>query len=297
MQNTRNDYKSIKYTDKKIDKILEKLKLKSSEKITKFTNKNIDRLNHITNKKNQDDYPEEYIEWVVEFFYKIFYIDEESLIPRFETEDLVRYAIVLSKSKKYDYMIDIWTWVWIIPISINLNSWNSSVKTFWLELVNSVLKTSEKNNEKHNTNVLFRESDLLDIFLKKDSNKKDKDTNLKSNSRVLITANLPYIAEGDEIWNDVLQYEPRTALFWWWKEWFKLYKKLFNQIIEFSEKYQVKELDFIFEIWDYQQDVAHKYLNKKKWLFDFCFKKDLNWVDRFIYWSLNIDLLKDSFEK
>lgn len=55
------------------------------------------------------NYPEEYKRGWVEFYYQKFQVNEHVLIPRFETEDLVREAIKTAKNTPFDTLIDIGT--------------------------------------------------------------------------------------------------------------------------------------------------------------------------------------------
>lgn len=71
--------------------------------------------------KENDHYPQEYQSNSVEFFYRDFFVDESVLIPRFETESLVRRVIQESINIKPDILIDVGTGSGIIPISIIKN--------------------------------------------------------------------------------------------------------------------------------------------------------------------------------
>ncbi|MDP2104094.1 MAG: hypothetical protein Q8K26_04190, partial [Candidatus Gracilibacteria bacterium] len=68
--------------------------------------------------KTNQDYPEEYTRGWVEFYYQRFRVNEHVLIPRFETESLVREAVKICKNTTPDILIDVGTGSGIIPISV-----------------------------------------------------------------------------------------------------------------------------------------------------------------------------------
>jgi release factor glutamine methyltransferase len=67
------------------------------------------------------DYPQEYLDGKVEFFYLDFFVDENVLIPRLETESLVRRVLQETKETTPDILVDIGTGSGIIPVSIGKN--------------------------------------------------------------------------------------------------------------------------------------------------------------------------------
>jgi len=58
---------------------------------------------------SDDHYPDEYRDGEVEFFYQKFFVNDSVLIPRYETETLVRKGIALCKENKVDTIVDIGT--------------------------------------------------------------------------------------------------------------------------------------------------------------------------------------------
>lgn len=63
-------------------------------------------------------YPEEYTQGKVTFFGKDFAVTPDVLIPRLETEQLVRRARQLLQKEKFDQLIDIGTGSGIIALSL-----------------------------------------------------------------------------------------------------------------------------------------------------------------------------------
>lgn len=54
-----------------------------------------------------DEYPQEYKDGFVTFFYQDFFVDENVLIPRYETETLVRFCRDLCREKSISHIYDI----------------------------------------------------------------------------------------------------------------------------------------------------------------------------------------------
>lgn len=208
----------------------------------------------------------------VEFFYIKFLYNNNVLIPRFDTESLVRKAIELIKREEIDALIDVWTGSAIIPIAIEKNTKLQNL--FWLEKSAKAIKIADINKKKNNSSLQIIKSDLLSYFL-------DKDIEWIKNKNLIITANLPYIKNWDWInMSSDTKYEPKMALFWWYKTWFELYQKFYKQIIAFKAKYKPNKLIVITEIWFDQKEVAKKFLDNLG--IDNNFFKDLCWVERFI---------------
>lgn len=206
----------------------------------------------------------------IEFFYKKFFFNKNVLVPRFETEILVREAINIIKKNKIKTLIDIGTWSWIIPISIDLNTDIDQI--FAIEKSKKALKIAKINKEKLWSKTSFLEGDLLKIFI--------QDWLKNFSWQILITANLPYIKQNDwENMSSDTRFEPKMALFWWKDTGFELYEKFFRQIIIFKKIYN-QQLFILCEIWFDQKEVATKFLTKNGFCFSFI--KDLSGVDRIL---------------
>ena len=152
-----------------------------------------------------DHYPQEYLDGEVEFFYLRFFVTPDVLIPRLETETLVRTAISFIKSESIDTVLDIGTGSGIIPISLKKHL--PSLQVYGGDISPKALHIAEKNNAYHTTDVTFFQSDLLQAFIK---------TPIATlmHRRILLTANLPYIKLDD--WEHMsldTKYEPKLALF------------------------------------------------------------------------------------
>lgn len=110
-------------------------------------------------------------------------MNEHVLIPRFETETLVREAIRRHKERPYDTLLDMGTGSGIIPISIASES-TPFKHVYALDKSPGALGVAKKNAQLNNVDISFFHSDLFSIFHEKD---------LDLGKSLLITANLPYV--------------------------------------------------------------------------------------------------------
>ena len=136
-------------------------------------------------------------EW--EFYGLTFKVDENTLIPRPETEELVDW--ILKDGVNGKKLIDIGTGSGCIPISIALNS-SASVSS--LDVSELALEQARSNSKLFNTSVNFIHADILKTDTKELLGKYD-----------LIVSNPPYVLESDKkmMTANVLANEPHLALF------------------------------------------------------------------------------------
>ena len=138
-----------------------------------------------------------------EFYEKKFFVDENVLIPRPETEELVELAkieIQNLKSKIQNLkLLDIGTGSGIIPITLKKHFPNAEI--FAIDISEKALEIAKKNAEFHQANIEFIQQDYLN-------------TKLEENYDIIIS-NPPYIGieENIEIEDSVKGFEPNIALF------------------------------------------------------------------------------------
>lgn len=137
-------------------------------------------------------------EW--EFFGLLFNVNEYTLIPRPETEELVQLIIEENKLLK-PIVLDIGTGSGCIAISLKKNLPGS--KVFGYDISEDALTVAEKNASKNNVEVIFEEVDILNF---------KPDSSLKFD---VIVSNPPYIPmlDKNQMEKNVLEYEPHLALF------------------------------------------------------------------------------------
>lgn len=142
--------------------------------------------------------PLQYVQGKVNFYGYNFYINENVLIPRFETEELVENAI--NYIKKYFTepvdIIDLGCGSGVIGLTLE-----KKVSTFSVDLVDiskEALEVTNKNCEKLNSKARIIENDFLEGLEKKYD---------------VIISNPPYIETNEEIEAIVKENEPHIALY------------------------------------------------------------------------------------
>lgn len=108
--------------------------------------------------KLSKDIPLQYITNTQEFYGIKFKVDENVLIPRYDTEILIEET--LKRAKNQDKILDMCTGSGIIAITLAKNVEGSNV--FASDLSLEALKVARENNELHNTNVKFINSNLFE---------------------------------------------------------------------------------------------------------------------------------------
>ncbi|WP_339659872.1 peptide chain release factor N(5)-glutamine methyltransferase [uncultured Polaribacter sp.] len=154
--------------------------------------------------KNEE--PIQYIIGNTEFYGYPFLVDENTLIPRPETEELVAWVLeeitMLQRNQvaKSLNIIDIGTGTGCIPISLAKNLQDFQISA--LDVSTDALKVAKKNADLNTVEINFIEADILQT------------KNLQQNFDMMIS-NPPYVRELEkaEIQNNVLQNEPHLALF------------------------------------------------------------------------------------
>lgn len=156
-------------------------------------------------KRLQKEEPIQYIIGNTEFFGLPFQVNEHTLIPRPETEELVEWILnevkqlqILSNHKLK--ILDIGTGTGCIPISLAKNLKNVEVSA--IDVSKKALKIAQQNALLNNVEIHFLEVDILKAYqlpLQYD----------------IIVSNPPYVRELEkvEIKNNVLLNEPHLALF------------------------------------------------------------------------------------
>ena len=135
-------------------------------------------------------------------FYGIdFEVNEDVLIPRPETEELVSWILCDEKSADGKQVLDIGTGSGCIPIVLKMNRPEWEVSS--IDISQTAINVAKRNALAYNLDIQFSQIDFL------------KENSLLEDSFDLIISNPPYIAKNelDDISTSVLSFEPLIALF------------------------------------------------------------------------------------
>ena len=187
------------------------------------------------------------------------------LIPRFETEELVEWA--LKSLKSGDKVLDLGTGSGCITVALAKEAEKKGIKDLTLyasDITDSALRTSEENFLTYDLDVVTRKANVL-IGLEKF----DK-----------IISNPPYIktTEKKEMDNNVLQNEPKEALFAG-SDGLDFYKKFAKQVRDHLNSHGEFFLEFGFSEEDQLKELFAKELPD----FDIEFRKDMAGKPRMVH--------------
>lgn len=200
-----------------------------------------------------------------EFYGMKIFVDENVLIPRPETEELLEIAIEKISNLKSKIsnlnILDIGTGSGIIPLVLKKHFPEAEVTS--IDFSEKALETAKKNAEFHQLDIRFIHADYLNF-------------DLNQNYDVIIS-NPPYIGidEENEIADSVKEFEPKMALFSPTSDALIFYKK----IAEDCEKHLNKEGLLFLEI---NQKLGEETLDLYKNLSESRLIKDLSENDRFV---------------
>lgn len=211
------------------------------------------------------NYPIQYIIGSVNFLNCEIMVNENVLIPRFETEDLVSRTIKYINNffcdKKDLKIIDLGTGSGCIAIALKKAFPNAMVDA--VDISTGALEVAKKNAQANNVDINFYLGDMVDKL----NDKYD-----------VIISNPPYIADSSEVEEIVLNNEPHTALF---ASNDGLY--YYEKILENCNKYLNNKSMIVFEI-GYKQGQWIKNMSEKFFPQGlFILEKDMSEKDRFVF--------------
>lgn len=158
-----------------------------------------EKANYFLNERAKNK-PLAYIINSKEFYGRNFYVDENVLIPRPETEDIIDVVKNILAQNKIDYPIiyDVGTGSGCIAITLKLELPNAKVVA--IDNSEKALEVAKKNSDTLHSEIILNKSDLLN--------------NTPDNNIDIVVANLPYV---DKTWDwldfESLHYEPLSALY------------------------------------------------------------------------------------
>lgn len=211
-------------------------------------------------KKLEEGYPIQYLIGHVDFYNCKIKVNENVLIPRYETEYLVEKTIKLLKTKNLKTGIDLCTGSGAIAIALKKNL---NIKIDACDISNLALKIAQENAQKNNTNIFFFKKNIL--------------TEEIEGKYDFIISNPPYIKE-NEYTSPETKYEPSIALYAK-DNGLEFYKK----IIEISPNVLNKNGIIIFEIGTTLGDEIKKIALDTYPKANIIIEKDYNNFNRFMF--------------
>jgi release factor glutamine methyltransferase len=195
----------------------------------------------------KQEIPVQYLLGKTSFYGLDFEVNENVLIPRPETEELVEWILESQKSKVESQkvkILDIGTGSGCIAISLAKNIPNAQV--FAIDVSEKALATAKKNAERNAVEVTFINQNILDVVSLSDPEISREGLGQQFD---IIVSNPPYVRnlEKEEIKKNVLDNEPHLALFVEDNDALIFYKK----IAELAQKNLSENGQLYFEINQY----------------------------------------------
>jgi release factor glutamine methyltransferase len=167
----------------------------------------------------QQEKPIQYITGEAWFYGLKFEVNENTLIPRPETEELIEWIIESwkleagswkSENQKRINVLDIGTGSGCIPITLKANLPQANVSA--IDVSEKALEVAKRNAELNKVEINFIQDNILEV---EDLSKLQTSISQLPTNFDIIVSNPPYVRnlEKQEIKKNVLDYEPHLALF------------------------------------------------------------------------------------
>lgn len=207
------------------------------------------------------------------FFGNEFKVNENVLIPRFETEELVENILYHIDDYFNDYekidIVDIGCGSGAIAISLDLEEEKANV--YATDISFEALEVAKENNELLKANVTFMQGDLLQPLI---------DNNIKVD---ILVSNPPYIPDQEDVSSYVVNNEPHLALFGG-VEGIDFYLRIFKDAYKVINDRSL----LAFEIGYLQKPLLEKAIKEYFNDVEYQVIKDLSGKDRMLFIYINI---------
>lgn len=200
------------------------------------------------------------------FYGNEFYIDNRVLIPRQESEEVVKFAIDKAKEIFGDRVLriaDVCCGSGIMGVSLANNLKTASV--IFSDISKDALDVCKINSLKLSTKTKYYCGNALNNLI-------------ENNEKVdVLISNPPYILKSEPVDASVLKHEPHIALFA--DEEFSVYKDIISDLTEIKDK----ELLAVFEIGINSRPVLEQFVKNTYPKCEYGFVKDMNDKERILY--------------
>ena len=160
----------------------------------------------------QQEKPIQYITGEAWFYGLKFEVNENTLIPRPETEELVEWILnsSITQHPSPNTILDIGTGTGCIPITLKANLPQANVSA--IDVSEKALEVAKRNAELNKVEINFIQANILEV---EDLSQLPSSIIHHPSSFNIIVSNPPYVRnlEKQEIKKNVLDYEPHLALF------------------------------------------------------------------------------------
>ncbi|HRH58395.1 MAG TPA: peptide chain release factor N(5)-glutamine methyltransferase [Chitinophagales bacterium] len=236
----------------------------------------IEELNYIY-EKISNHYPIQYIFNSAHFYGSDFYVDENVLIPRPETEELVHLILSENKQERLS-VLDIGTGSGCIAVSLkkHRNEWN----IFAIDNSENALEVAKVNALKNHTEIEFFNHDILQsTAFSVDARLYMETEDAPPLMLDIIVSNPPYIPlkEKEKMSVSTVQFEPHTALFTDDANPLLFYDK----IADFATEHLTKHGKLYFELNEFNAESVNDLLHLKGF-HSIAIHKDLAGKDRML---------------
>ena len=215
-------------------------------------------------KELKEGKPVEYVLGYAYFCGLKFEVNQNTLIPRGETEDLIYRTKEILKENNIipSKILDIGSGSGCIGISLNRIYSNSNVES--VDISMDALDVAKRNNDLNNTNVKFYLSDCFE-------NVQDADFDL-------IISNPPYIDRDTYVQESVLKYEPHSALFAD-NHGLAIYEKIIINSTKYLKKHSLLAFEISPDLKEGLTELTNKYIPNSKYHFE----EDINGFIRYLF--------------
>ena len=160
----------------------------------------------------QQEKPIQYITGEAWFYGLQFEVNENTLIPRPETEELVEWILSspITQNPTPITILDIGTGSGCIPVALKVNLPKANLSA--IDVSEKALEVAKRNAVLNNVEINFIQTNILEV---KDLSKLQTPNSKLQTNFDIIVSNPPYVRnlEKEEIKKNVLDYEPHLALF------------------------------------------------------------------------------------
>ena len=233
------------------------------EYLKKYYNGNIDEAL----KRLESGIPVQYIIGNVDFYHSNFKVNENVLIPRFETEELVDKTIGYCKKyfKEPLDIIDLGTGSGCIAISLK-KELNCNMDA--VDISKEALEVARINAKENNVEINFYQGNFLEPVTKKYD---------------VIISNPPYISYDEEIMDIVKDNEPSLALYAD-NNGLACYEEILKNVSKYLKEKSIIAFEIGYKQGESIKSLVLKYIPNSEVIIE----KDLQGKDRFVFVFINI---------